>query len=56
MQWYEILIIIAAVGFVVGVAARGIVRRKKHPGSCGCCSECAECGMCSAKRNIEKQK
>lgn len=31
MQWYEILIIIAAVGFVVWVAARGIVRRKKTP-------------------------
>ena len=40
MEFYEILIIIAAVGFVLGNILAYIYKRKKHlpTGECSCCS------------------
>ncbi len=59
MQWYEILIIVLAAGFVVGVAAWRIVRRMHGKTGCdecgGCCSHCAGCAACASK-NEEKKK
>ena len=40
MEFYEILIIIAAVGFVLGNILAYVYKRKKHfpTGECSCCS------------------
>ncbi len=58
MQWYEILIIVVAAAFVVGVAVWSVVRRKKGKTDCGCgCSGCAGCSLCNtAKKDDEKTK
>lgn len=55
MQWYEILIIIAAVGFVVWVAARGIVRRKNTPGLADVVRNVPN-AACAAQKGISKNK
>ncbi len=47
MSWWEILIIIAAAGFVVAVAAISVVRRKQGKSSCDCgCASCPHCAAC----------
>lgn len=48
MTWYEILIIVAAAAFVVGVAIYTIVRKKQGKSSCGC--DCGCCSGCPAKK------
>lgn len=53
MQWYEILLIVAAAAFVIGVGIYSIVRRKKGKGGCDCCSDCAHCTHCVTE---EKKK
>ena len=52
MQWYEILVIVFAAAFVVGVAIWQIVRRKKGKGCCDC-SSCSACPHCKAQ-NCDK--
>ncbi len=47
MSWWEILIIIAAVAFVVGVIAVGIIRKKQGKTSCDCGGDCSGCSCCS---------
>ena len=47
MQWYEILLIVAAAAFVIGVVAWRIIRKKKGKSSCDCCGECSHCSQCN---------
>ncbi len=50
MTWWEILIIIAAAGFVVAVAAFSIRRKLQGKSSCdGCNGCCAGCHLCHSK-------
>ncbi|MGN1039898.1 MAG: hypothetical protein ACI4QL_00550 [Candidatus Fimimonas sp.] len=44
MQWFEILLVVASVLFVVGVVVTAVVKRKKGAG----CDFC-DCGSCSAR-------
>lgn len=54
MTWYEILIIIAAAGFVAGVVIWRIVRKKQGKSGCDCgCSHCEGCPVCSAKKKTK---
>lgn len=49
MQVYEILIIVAACAFVVGVAVWQIIRKVQGKGGCDCgegCSSCPHCKHC----------
>ncbi len=49
MSWWEILIIIAACAFVVGVIAASVIRKKQGKTGCGCdCGGCSGCSGCSA--------
>ena len=43
MSWWEILIIISACAFVVGVIAASVIRKKQGKTGCGC-----DCGGCSS--------
>ena len=59
MSWWEILIIIAAAGFVVAVATVSIIRRKQGKSSCDCGGNCAACkghgcAACAPKEPPEK--
>lgn len=54
MQWYEILIVVAACVFVVGVVVWQIVRRKAGKG--GCCGNCASCRDCAHSQKDERKK
>lgn len=55
MQWYEILIIVLAAAFVVGVAIWSVIRRKKGKTDCGCgCSGCSGCSGCKPKEKSGK--
>ena len=51
MSWWEILIVIAAAGFVVAVAAVSVIRKKqgKHSCDCGSCAGCPHCTACGKK-------
>lgn len=41
MSWWEILIVIAIVGFTLAVIVTNIIKRKQgKPTSCGDCSSC----------------
>ncbi len=53
MSWWEILIIIAAAAFVIGVIAFSVVRKKQGKTSCGC-GDCASCGCCKSCRKEEQ--
>ena len=53
MSWWEILIIVAAAGFVVAVIAGSLYRKSKGKTSCGC--DCAGCPGCAACANAKKQ-
>lgn len=57
MQWYEILLIVAAAAFVVGVIVWQIIRKKQGKGGCDCgCSHCSgNCFACKPKKE-ENQK
>ena len=54
MQWYEILLIVLAASFVVGVGVWQIVRRIRGKGGCDC--DCASCAGCSKCREKKEQK
>lgn len=57
MSWYEILIIIAACAFVVGVIVWRIVRKmqgKSGCDECGGCSNCSACSYCRTKKTDKK--
>ena len=55
MTWWEILIVIAAAGFVVAVAAFSIRRKMQGKSSCdGCSGCCASCHMCHPKTEEKK--
>ena len=56
MQWYEILIIVLAASFVVGIGIWQIVRRKKGKGGCDCCSDCTHCPHCKGKEEKKETK
>ncbi len=64
MSWWEILLIIAACAFVVGVIAASVIRRKQGKTGCGCdcggCSGCSGCSACASEKkeapHDEKQK
>lgn len=60
MTWYEILIIVAACAFVVGVIAWQIVRRKRGKGGCdecgGSCAHCSGCSACHAPQKTDRKK
>ncbi len=54
MKWYEILLIVAAAAFVVGVTVWQIIRKVKGKGGCDCgCSDCSSCPACR-KKNEQK--
>lgn len=45
----EIIVIVAAIGFVAGVIITAIIRKKKNKGGC-CGCDCAHCaGHCNDK-------
>lgn len=48
MEWYEILIIVAAALFVIGVVTVSVVR--KIQGKSGCGGNCSCCNGCSSKK------
>ncbi len=52
MHWYEILIIVLAVCFVVAVVVWQIVRRAQGKGGCDCgCANCnGACPHCTQKK------
>ena len=58
MLWYEILLIIAAAGFVVGVCVWQIIRKKQGKGGCDCgCSNCpGSCSSCKPKKKEDKKQ
>ena len=56
MQWYEILIIVCAVAFVVEVVVWQIVRRKKGKGCCDCSACSAHCSACRAAKEKESKE
>lgn len=57
MTWYEILIIVLAAAFVVGVFGWRIVRKKQGKGGCDCgCSDCSHCAACSAAKKAKEKK
>lgn len=49
MNWYEILIIVAAAAFVLSIVVWQIVRKKKGKSGCDCCGECTHCPHCKPK-------
>ena len=51
MQWYEILVIVFAIAFVVGVTTWQIVKRKKGKGCCDCSSGCTSCPHCKTQKS-----
>lgn len=53
MQWYEILVIVLAAAFVIGVSVWQIVRKKKGKSGCDCCSECTHCSHCKPKEKTK---
>ena len=54
MSWWEILIIVAAAAFVVGVAIYSIVRKKQGKNSCGCDCGCSGCNGCPSQKREKK--
>ncbi|MDE6412195.1 MAG: FeoB-associated Cys-rich membrane protein [Clostridia bacterium] len=57
MNWYEILVIVLATAFVVGVCIWQIIRKKKGKGGCDCgCTTCAHCSRCKPKGDSGESK
>lgn len=56
MQWYEILIIVLACAFVIGVVVWQIVRKKKGKSGCDCGGNCAACRGCAHTQKDEPKK
>ena len=53
-MFWDIAIIVIAMGIVAAVVVRGIVNAKKGKTACGC--DCASCVSCSACKKPEKDK
>ncbi len=53
MQPYEIVIIVLACAFVLGVCVWRIVRHAKGKGGCDC--GCGDCGGCPACKHREQK-
>ena len=52
MTWWEILLIVAAALFVIGVIVWQAIRRMQGKGGCDCgCSSCDGCSACKSHRN-----
>ena len=49
MTWWEILIIVAAIAFVVSVTVYNVIRKKKGKNSCGCDCGCSGCQGCPSR-------
>ena len=56
MSWWEILIIVAAAGFVVAVTATAICNKARGKHSCDCGGNCAGCAGCSARPKEPRDK
>lgn len=57
MLWYEILLIVAAVAFVLGIVVWQIVRKKQGKGGCGCgCKNCPPGCSCAKAKGQEPKK
>lgn len=57
MQWFEPLIIIAAVALVALPIVLHFVNKKKGKTDCGCgCEGCGACNRCAAKKPAEKKE
>lgn len=56
MSWWEILIIIAACAFVVGVIAASVIRKKQGRSGCDCggCAGCTGCAACNREKSDGK--
>ncbi len=55
MKPIDVIIIVAAVLFVVGVATYALWRKKKGKTDCGCGCDCGSCSGCpSAKKDKEE--
>ena len=55
MSWWEILLIVAAAGFVVAVAVGSVIRKKQGKSSCDCGGNCAMCPACKHTPKDEKK-
>lgn len=57
MQWFEYLIIIAAVALVALPIVLHFVNKKKGKTGCGCgCESCSSCALCNAKKTPDKKE
>ena len=56
MQWYEILLIVLAAAFVVGVGIWQIIRRKQGKGGCDCGKCTGHCPHCKPQKTEEQKK
>lgn len=55
MQWYEILLIVLACAFVLGVIVWQIIRKKQGKSSCDCGGNCSACCGCSYAKKEDKK-
>ena len=55
MQWYEILLIVLAGAFVVGVAVWQIIRKKQGKSGCDCGSCSGGCPHCAAAQKKQEE-
>lgn len=56
MKLYEILIIVVACAFVLGITIWRIVRHAKGKGGCDCGCDCAHCSGCSPQKEEKEKK
>ena len=57
MLWYEILLIVAAAAFVLGIIVWQIIRKKQGKGGCDCgCSNCPSGCSCAKAKKQEPKK
>lgn len=55
MNWYEILIIVCAAGFVAAVVIWQVIRKLHGKSGCDCgCANCSGCSACRAKKKEDK--
>ena len=56
MQWYEIMIIVLACAFVVGVIAWRIIRKMQGKSGCDCGCGCGgNCPSCKSKQEDQNK-
>jgi len=51
MEWYEVLVIVVAALFVLGVIVASVIRRLKGKSGCDCGGNCSCCSGCSLKKD-----